>query len=63
MQATCTDGGAWLLSWTPNRPYRTDEVEPGPAAATMVRFRHGNRQVQMTITCTDGVPSTTNTSE
>ncbi|WP_234359380.1 serine/threonine-protein kinase [Plantactinospora sp. BC1] len=63
VEATCTDGGAWLLSWTPNRPYRTDEVEPGPAAATMVRFRHGNRQVRMTITCTDGVPSTTNTSE
>ncbi|MEQ4300126.1 serine/threonine-protein kinase [Plantactinospora sp. B6F1] len=61
VRASCTDGGAWLLSWTPNRPYRTDAVEPGPAPATMVRFRHGNHTVQMTVTCTDGVPSTTNT--
>ncbi|MFD0969013.1 serine/threonine-protein kinase [Plantactinospora endophytica] len=61
VQATCTGGDAWLLSWAPNRPYRTDEVEAGPAPATMIRFRHGNRTVQMTITCTDGVPSTTNT--
>ncbi|WP_239313204.1 serine/threonine-protein kinase [Plantactinospora mayteni] len=63
VQATCTNGDAWLLSWTANRPYRTDEVEPGPAPTTLVRFRHGNRTVQMTITCADGVPSTTNTSE
>ncbi|MGX7672662.1 serine/threonine-protein kinase [Plantactinospora sp. DSM 117369] len=61
VQAACTDGDARLLSWTPNRPYRIDEVEPGPAPATMVKFRHGNRTVQMTVTCTDGVPSTTNT--
>ncbi|WP_422769760.1 protein kinase domain-containing protein [Plantactinospora sp. WMMC1484] len=61
VRATCDRGDAWLLSWEPNRPYRTEEVEPGPAPATMVRFRHGNRDVRMTITCIDGVPSTTNT--
>ncbi|MDG4786742.1 serine/threonine-protein kinase [Micromonospora sp. WMMD1102] len=62
VRATCTDGGAWLLSWNPSRPYRTDAVDPGPAPTTMVRFRHGNRTVQMTVTCADGVPTSTNTS-
>jgi serine/threonine-protein kinase len=61
VRATCTSGGdAWLLSWTATRPYRVEQVDPGPSQTTTAAFRHGNRTVRMTITCTDGVPSTSN---
>ncbi len=58
--ATCTpDELAQLLSWTPTKPYKTDRVDAGPAPAAVAVFRHGKNTVQMTITCTDGVPSAT----
>jgi serine/threonine-protein kinase len=61
VRATCTSGGdARLLSWTATRPYRVEQVDPGPARGVTATFRHGNRMVQMNITCTDGVPSTAN---
>jgi serine/threonine-protein kinase len=60
VEATCTaDGLARLLSWTPARSYKVDRVDAGPAASATAVFRHGNNTVQMTITCTDGVPSAT----
>ncbi|MBE1491301.1 serine/threonine-protein kinase [Plantactinospora soyae] len=62
VRATCTpDGDARLLSWAATRPYKVEQVDAGPATAATAAFRHGNRVVQMTITCTDGVPSTENT--
>lgn len=62
VRASCTaEGDARLLSWTPIRPYQVEQVDPGPATAATAAFRHGNRTVQMTITCVDGVPSTENT--
>jgi serine/threonine-protein kinase len=62
VQATCTsDGDARLLSWAAIQPYKVEQVEAGPAAAATAAFRHGNRNVHMTITCADGVPSTENT--
>jgi tRNA A-37 threonylcarbamoyl transferase component Bud32 len=51
---------AELLSWTPTKPYKVDDVNPGPGSAPTVVFRHGNRLVQMTVTCSAGVPSTLN---
>jgi len=60
VQATCTrDGLANLLSWTPTKPYKVERIEPGPAMPAIAAFRHGNRIVQMTITCAEGAPSAT----
>jgi serine/threonine-protein kinase len=61
VRATCPSATtAQLLSWTPTKPYKVNDVTPGPAAAPAVVFRHGNRLVQMTVTCSAGVPSTSN---
>jgi eukaryotic-like serine/threonine-protein kinase len=61
VRATCpSPGTAQLLSWTPARSYRVDELSPGPAAAAAVVFRHGNQRIRMTVTCSGGVPATSN---
>ena len=61
VRATCPAATtAELLSWTPTKPYKLQEVDAGPATAAAVVFRHGNRRVQMTVTCSAGVPSTSN---
>jgi eukaryotic-like serine/threonine-protein kinase len=60
VEATCTlDGLARLLSWTPAKPYKVERVDPGPASPATAVFGHGNSTVQMSITCTGGVPSAT----
>ncbi|MET8152565.1 serine/threonine-protein kinase [Actinoplanes sp. NPDC049668] len=60
VRAVCPEAGtAQLLSWTAAKPYKVDEVEAGPASAAVAVFRHGNRQVRMTVTCSGGVPSHT----
>ena len=59
--ATCpTATTALLESWTPTKPYKVDDVSPGPAESAVVVFRHGNRRVQMTVTCSAGIPATNN---
>ncbi|HET9517090.1 MAG TPA: hypothetical protein VFO77_05130, partial [Actinoplanes sp.] len=56
--ATCTAGGdAELLSWTPTKPYKVKDVDPGPSDAPSVQFKHGNRVSTATVTCAAGVPS------
>jgi serine/threonine-protein kinase len=52
---------ARLLSWSPARTYRVEEVSEGPAAEAVAVFRHGSERVRMTVTCSGGVPSTDNT--
>lgn len=62
VQATCTSGDkAELLSWTATKPFKVNDVNAGPATAASVWFKHGNDRVLMTVTCTDGRPSTENT--
>jgi eukaryotic-like serine/threonine-protein kinase len=57
IRAGCTPAGlAHLLSWTPAAPYRVDWVNAGPAAAATVAFAHGNRTIDMTVTCTGTGP-------
>jgi serine/threonine-protein kinase len=61
VQATCpTDTTAELLSWTATKPFKVNDVNAGPATAATVWFKHGNDRVLMTVTCTDGRPSTEN---
>jgi hypothetical protein len=58
VEATCTSGDdAKLLSWTPTKPYKVKDVDPGPAASAKAEFKHGNRTSTITVTCTAGIPS------
>jgi serine/threonine-protein kinase len=58
VRATCpSPGTAELLSWSPTKPYKLEDVNEGPAQAATAVFRHGNRYVRMTVTCSGGVPS------
>ena len=58
VRATCPSAStAQLLSWSATKPFKVNEVDEGPAASAVVVFKHGNRFVQMTVTCSDGVPS------
>jgi serine/threonine-protein kinase len=52
---------AQILSWSATKPYKVVEGdnEAGPAPA--VSFKHGNRKLVMTVTCSGGVPSSTST--
>ncbi|GAB3837699.1 serine/threonine-protein kinase [Dactylosporangium cerinum] len=63
VRADCTaSGAARLLSWTPAAPFKVDWVNAGPAAAATVTFGHGNRTVDMTVTCTGTDPVVDTTS-
>lgn len=52
-----------LVSWSATKPYKVDAVDPGPDATAVVTFKHGNRRVIMTVTCSDGRPSTNNSGD
>ncbi|MFI5907977.1 serine/threonine-protein kinase [Dactylosporangium sp. NPDC051541] len=56
--AECTGSGqAHVTGAAPTKPYKVDDEQPGPAAAASVTFKHGNRRVTMTVTCSGGTPS------
>lgn len=59
--AACEQGGAYLVSWSPQQAYEVDTVSRGPAAQALVSFESARNQVTMTITCTNGIPSATST--
>jgi hypothetical protein len=59
--AACEQGGAYLISWSPQQAYEVDTVSRGPAPQALVSFESGASQVTMTITCTNGVPSAAST--
>jgi serine/threonine-protein kinase len=58
VRAACTTlVTAKLVSWTPAKKYKVDDVEEGPSLAPRVVFKHGNDRVRMTVTCVAGIPS------
>jgi len=58
VRATCTSvSTAKLLSWSAAKSYRVTDVDDGPAASTYAVFKHGNEAVQITVSCSGGVPS------
>ncbi|GAB1694166.1 serine/threonine-protein kinase [Krasilnikovia sp. M28-CT-15] len=57
VEASCDQGQARLVSWSPVKPYKVDGVDAGPSEAASIVFRHGNRRVQMTVTCGSGGPT------
>nr|BFE59016.1 hypothetical protein GCM10020063_035420 [Dactylosporangium thailandense] len=63
VQARCTPSGqAELTSWSPTSPYRVDWVNAGPAVAAVAAFTHGNRSIDVTVTCDGTTPTATSTS-
>jgi eukaryotic-like serine/threonine-protein kinase len=62
VDARCTGAGlAELVSWASIKPYKTDRIDPGPAATAAAAFRHGNQTVDMTVRCNGTTPTETTT--
>jgi serine/threonine-protein kinase len=58
IEATCPSSTtAEILSWDPASPYKVQSSDPGPGRSPTVVFKHGNRLVTMTVTCSGGVPA------
>jgi eukaryotic-like serine/threonine-protein kinase len=58
VRATCPEPGtAQILSATPAGKYKIQASDFGPGGAPSVTFKHGNRVVTMTVTCSASVPS------
>jgi serine/threonine-protein kinase len=51
------------LSWNATKPFKVSEVVAGPSTAPVAEFKHGKRIVRMTVTCSGGVPTSTNSTE
>jgi hypothetical protein len=61
--AACYPAGAYLLSWSPQSGYATDNVLRGPAATAQVQFETGSQEVSMVVSCAGSVPSASVTTE
>jgi len=55
--AECRPAGAYLLSWSPQSGYATDNVVRGPAATAQVQFETTSQEVSMAVSCAGSVPS------
>jgi hypothetical protein len=56
--ASCQQGGAYLLYWSPAQGYETDDVARGPTAVASVAFTSNSGEVILRVTCTrSGVPT------
>jgi len=61
--ADCRPAGAYLLSWSPQSGYATDNVIRGPAATAQVQFETTSQEVSMVVSCAGSVPSASVTTE
>ena len=59
--ADCRPGGAYLLSWSPAPGYEIGTVIRGPAPMARAIFNSPANSVTMMVSCSAGVPATTNT--
>jgi hypothetical protein len=59
--ADCRPSGAYLLSWSPTPGYEVGTVIRGPALIARVIFSSAANSVTMMVSCSAGVPVTTNT--
>jgi len=59
--ADCRPAGAYLLSWSPAPGYGIGTVIRGPAPIARVIFNSTANSVTMMVSCSAGVPATTNT--
>jgi hypothetical protein len=58
--ADCRPGGAYLLSWSPAPGYEVGAETRGPALIARVIFNSAANSVTMMVSCSAGVPSSTN---
>jgi hypothetical protein len=54
--ASCEQGGAYLLYWSPAQGFEVDDVSRGPAPVASVTFANSTDGFVMTVTCSSGVP-------
>lgn len=54
--ARCAGGQVYLVSWSPEQGYRTDDVARGPAAVVSVKFESDANKVVLSVRCVDGEP-------
>ena len=59
--ADCRPAGAYLVSWSPNPGYEVSAVTRGPVMMARVIFNSTANSVTMMVSCSAGVPATTNT--
>jgi hypothetical protein len=53
----CRDSRAYLVSWSPERGYRADDIRRGPAEVVSVKFVATRTEVELSVRCVGGVPS------
>jgi hypothetical protein len=54
--ATCQQGGAYLVYWSPAQGFSADQVDRGPAQVASVTFTSQAGGVVMRVSCTSGTP-------
>jgi hypothetical protein len=54
--ATCRNGGAYLLSWSPKPGFRVDQFVRGPAATALIKFEGLAGESTVIARCTNGTP-------
>lgn len=54
--AQCAGGQVTLLSWSPAQGFRTDDVARGPAVTASIKFKNGNSETRVAVTCLNGEP-------
>jgi hypothetical protein len=55
--ASCAGGKVTLRSWSPAQGFRTDHIEPGPGDKATLKFESEDKEIEVTVSCADGVPT------
>jgi len=55
--ASCEQGAAYLVSWSPAQGYGSDQILRGPAAVAKVTFDAGGAAMTMAVNCHGGTPT------
>jgi hypothetical protein len=59
--ASCAGARAYLVSWSPQQGFGSNDVVRGPATTAQVAFTGGQVTVTMIVSCGTGVPTATST--
>jgi len=63
VMARCQGADAYLVYWSPDPGFRSDDAVRGPARTARVKFEGADLDVTVLVTCTDGTPRATYTEE
>ena len=61
--ARCIGDRAELVSWSPAQGYQTDDLERGPGSSAGIQFETDDLEINVKITCVNGVPRSHVTTE